>query len=192
MPRSGSSLTAGIFSQHGVWTGRCRPADTYNPKGFFENLDIKKLLLKHFGNLTQKMREAEFNPDFLPEARNVLPDEFLVKHSAMYANAWQGLDVKFIFVRRDLEANTNSCFRTGMVGNRPKAQIREIIISHHEVMDRIEREHGGVNVFTDELVEGNYESIKEALEYCGLTFNQDIVEGFINKDYWHYASRTAS
>jgi len=38
--RSGTSMTAGLFAAHGVWFGRCKPADWYNPKGYFEHLEI--------------------------------------------------------------------------------------------------------------------------------------------------------
>ena len=47
--RSGSSLVAGIFAKHGVWTGNCHPGNKYNPEGYFENIAIQRAMQNHFG-----------------------------------------------------------------------------------------------------------------------------------------------
>lgn len=47
-PRSGTSMTAGVFHQHGVWVGSCRPGSNRNPKGFFENKKIKNILMERY------------------------------------------------------------------------------------------------------------------------------------------------
>ena len=42
--RSGTSMTAGLFSQHGVFFGNCmEPHKTKNPKGYFENKWLKSV-----------------------------------------------------------------------------------------------------------------------------------------------------
>ena len=46
VPRSGTSMTAGISAELGVFTGATVPPGVSNPKGFFENVEIRESVLK--------------------------------------------------------------------------------------------------------------------------------------------------
>jgi len=43
MHRSGTSLTAGLLSRLGVYMGESRPPDAFNPTGYFEDEDFKRV-----------------------------------------------------------------------------------------------------------------------------------------------------
>lgn len=182
-PRSGSSLTTGILSKHGFWTGRCREADENNPKGYFENLDIKALLKRHCGAVhVSTGTEAEPILGFKGMTENILPKYgWAVKHSAMYWRVWDGFDVKFILVRRPDESIFQSNYQTGFMVGSPE-KIRNSIKRHSEVMDKID----GVNVFTDEIVKGDYSSLERAFEYLQLPMDRDIVDDFVEPRHWHF------
>jgi len=47
--RSGSSLVAGLLACHGVWVGETRPPDRWNRRGYFENTELKRALIRRFG-----------------------------------------------------------------------------------------------------------------------------------------------
>lgn len=46
-PRSGSSLTGLLLHSFGLWSGDTKEANEFNPKGFYENLEISQLLIDY-------------------------------------------------------------------------------------------------------------------------------------------------
>ncbi len=46
-PRSGSSLTGLLLHYFGLWSGDTKEANEFNPKGFYENLEISQLLIDY-------------------------------------------------------------------------------------------------------------------------------------------------
>lgn len=46
-PRSGSSLTGLLLHSFGLWSGDTKEANKFNPKGFYENLEISQLLIDY-------------------------------------------------------------------------------------------------------------------------------------------------
>lgn len=46
-PRSGSSLTGLLLHSFGLWSGDTKEANEFNPKGFYENLQISQLLIDY-------------------------------------------------------------------------------------------------------------------------------------------------
>lgn len=184
IPRSGSSLIAGLFHIHGVWVGRCQKPDKYNPKGYFENLDIKKELKKRYGRLSHTGRRAEAQRGFRGSIHPYTPEsgKWLFKCSAMYLNAWHEFSPQFICVRRSWTGTTESNKNTNFLGTKEPKRITELIASHHQEMNRAE----GVNVYPDELINRDYSSLYEAFEYCGIKLNEEAVDNFIDTSAWHY------
>lgn len=191
MPRSGSSMTAGIFSKHGVWTGRTHPGSTPNPKGYFENLDFKEDLIRRYGRLAQTTSPATHCDGFAQFVRRTAPEgkKWLVKHSAMYRKAWDEFSPKFVCVRRRIDGLLGSNRKSGFLGTRDDVEMRKIIEAHNEQMDIAVSLQGGMNVYPDEWIEGNYESIEKALEFCGIEPNRSVIEDFVEPEYWERWSR---
>lgn len=188
-PRSGSSMTAGLFAQHGVWVGICRGGNENNPKGYFENTLIKKQIKTLFG--IELLRDAPILPDpaFMPEvyrirdSQNYTGGPWLVKHSALYWRIWD--KAKFVCVRRPVASVVQSNIDIGLYRDKwNREQLTTIMENHNTEMDYVVRHHGGRNVYTDDIVRGDYLSLKDAMEYCGIEMDFSIVRSFVEPKYW--------
>lgn len=189
IPRSGTSMTAGIFAKHGVWVGKCREGTSMNPKGFFENLAVKRMIHRNFGTrLTAHNRLAWPVDGWQEEIEQILRREgytdgpWLVKHGAMAWPAWHEFSPHWVCVRR------HNAVRSAPKVVRPAKGLTmdEIVAYNNEQMDIVRDEHGGVDVFTDEVVAGDYTSLERTFDACGLTFGPSIADKFVEPDYWHH------
>ena len=61
-PRSGSSLLSYILHNEGIQVGETKPADKYNPNGYFENLKIRELVIKHLKKQDVRNQGKKFQP----------------------------------------------------------------------------------------------------------------------------------
>jgi len=186
LPRSGSSMTAGIFAQHGVWVGPSKDADDHNAKGYFESLPFKQAIIDAVGRIVHRGVLAPQVPGWKSQALGLIERHgytggpWLVKHSAMYYPIWHEFDARYICVRRDLKAIERSGRQSGYLRN------AAAIPPHVEAMDHVRDHLGGVDVFTDEVVRGNYDSLERAFDYCGLELDPSIVNDFVDPTLWHY------
>lgn len=187
-------MTAGLFFKHGVWFGECRAPSPENAKGFFENGEIKREMIKRWGKLTlaRDVTKFEENPYCEPQdgfkdfVESVKKKEGYTeglwgyKQSALYKNAWHEYQPKFVGVRREnvLQANID---RQNMFGTKDPKRVQRMIDLHYSVIDECE-----VIVKTDEIVKGDYLSLHDAMDYCGIEMQPDIVEDFVEPKLWHY------
>jgi len=189
MGRSGSSLTAGIFHEHGVWVGDCLRADARNPKGYFENIEIKKALQKRSGRTIDRV--YDYDPgwrEFVDreiERQGYSGGPWLVKHNAIFWPVWGDYDPSWVLVRRDPEVIFRSIRKAGFCRWMNDAKLREVIQLHNDQMDYIRDTLGGVDVDTDAVVNGDHETLREAVEHCGLSFNPEIAHSFVDTEHWH-------
>jgi len=178
-PRSGSSMTAGLFAKHGVWVGPYRDGDSHNRKGYFESLPFKRALIKHCGRIVKAGQLADKVPGWREIAERILYQNgytggpWLVKHSAMYLPVWHEFRPRFVCVRRA---------DSGMRASEKATGMRADIKAHKAVMDAVD----GIDVFTDELIAGEYGSIERAFDYCGIEFDPAIADDFIDPSLWHF------
>lgn len=186
-PRSGSSMTAGIFAEHGVWTGDC-PArhQPRNPRGTFENIAIRDIIREHNGKLVKSGEVSDRIPGFREKVEKAMLAQgykggpWLWKGSCIYWPAWYEWDAcKFVVVRRDIEATIRSINRPPYaLPTHDQAKLRKIIELHHQQLDVL-LEMGAFEVDTNAVTQGDFSSIKAAIEGCGLTFNQEITNEFV-------------
>ena len=186
MPRSGSSMTAGIFAEHGVWVGPCRPPSRENAKGHFESVPLKNEIISTVGAIVQKGVLAPKLQGWKDRALDVIRKAgytggpWLFKSSAMYYPLWHEFDAKFVCVRRKVESIKQSGTKTGYF------RRLEAIPAHVEAMDYVRDNLGGVDVMTDEVIAGDYSSLERAFDHCGLSFDNQIVSDFVDPSLWHY------
>jgi len=179
-PRSGSSMTAGLFAKHGAWVGPCMPGNKRNEKGYFESIPFKRSLLENCGRLVESGDVANPVPGWREIAERILSDNgytggpWLVKHSALYYPVWHEFSPRFICVRRSDQGLRASEEATGMIAN---------IEAHKAVMDAV----GGVDVFTDDIVAGDFSSLERAFDFCDIRMDRAIVDDFVEPSLWHYA-----
>lgn len=185
MPRSGSSMVAGLFAEHGCWYGRCRAGDKMNPKGYYENLDIKDWMIRNHGRLAQTTQMARRGKPLRPFVKGLLKGHegpWIAKHSAMYLMAWWEFRPTFVCVRRSVKGIMGSNSECGYLGTKDPHDMRTIIDAHHSAMDL----SSGVNVYTDALVAGDYESLYLAMKTAGLNMDESKVRGFVDPEHWHH------
>lgn len=183
-PRTGSSMTAGLFAKHGVWVGNCREGDGLNKKGYFENQDFKRLVkgIRLIG--IHIADRTPFEPDKRVTDRliNLQPEApWLVKSSAMYWKQFDHLKPYYICVRR----NKADC----MASNKRALLYREgheaSFDRHAKEMDYLVETRQAINVYTDEVNQGDYSSLERAFEHCGIEIDLDIVKDFVSPKLWH-------
>jgi len=173
--RSGTSLIAGIFCLHGVFFGQCREADNNNPKGYFENKKISNIK-------RQTKSQHVFKRE---EIHNILVEEgylgglWGVKFLPDSINMWDNFNPTFICCRREIEQNYKSYSR---FFNASKPNFTSYYHKMHKAMDKV----SDFDIKTKDVVNGDYSSLKKAINSIGLVFDKELTNNFIEKDYWHF------
>ena len=186
--RSGSSMFAGIFHNHGCFVGKTQPPNVQNEKGFFENLTLKHRMKNKFGfDLLGPI--PEYDPDFKSQVYTILHEQgyrggpWLMKTGVSYWKVWSGFHPKYVKVTRSLDAILKSYKNTPYLKNKyTRDQIERIITRQYHMMNEIP----GPYLEYERAIDGDYTQIKTALEYCGIPYDEHIVEHFIDKRLKHY------
>lgn len=186
LPRSGTSMVAGLFARHGVFTGNCKEADERNRKGFFEHVGFTSLVLELYGKgIVSKGIPVNPHPGLKRRLLEMIDKEgyefgpWLIKHAPVYYPIWGDFEPKFIFVRRDTESITRSAEGVGWRTTH--------IAGGQELLSAWAHKHKAPQVLSNELIRGNYISIQKAFEYCGLTFDEHIAADFIEPALWKHS-----
>lgn len=196
LPRSGSSMTAGIFHAHGVWVGACRAPNRNNPKGHFESNVIRDALISTHGAIVHAGELAKPVPGFREAVTAALEADgyeggpWLWKGSCLYWPAWFEFSPQWIVVRRPKDATFRSCRSSQVFGaGLSDERLQEVIDIHHRELDKLVTEHGAIEVDTDAVANGDDSTVRRAIERCGLTFDAAITDHFVDKALWHFGSR---
>lgn len=184
-PRSGTSLTAGVLAACGAWVGECRPANRFNPKGYFENV-----------RLTQHRKAGSLTPT---NVERVLQEEGYRGGQWLYKCApggflhWIRFKPLWVLVYRDPEEVVASRLRFGGLSDLPanyhdEDLARQKVRDDQALMDRIYAKppgdttaiqlHGAA-VLKDECTR------KLLVDACGLTYDPDAVGAFLDPELWH-------
>ena len=193
MPRSGSSMIAGIFAAHGVWVGNNK-AGGRNPKGSFENTALRNLVMMLYdgkglverGETAHSIQTFRMLVESAIEADGYKGGPWLWKGSAMYWPAWHQFEPKWIVCRRELDAVLRSSLDPPYVYGRLLADAVRRIIERHEAQLNVLVGKGALEVDTAAVVSGDYTTIKAAIEDCGLAFDEDATRAFVDPTQWHY------
>ena len=193
-PRSGSSMTAGIFAEHGVWTGICRPPNQHNAKGHFENTAIKKVIIQMQGAIVHSGKLAERLPEFKDAVLaavsrdNYTGGDWLWKGSALYWPAFYQFQPKWVLCNRPSDQIFASCRSSGIFGKAlSDGELRQNIEFHKKQMDYLKDNAGAFEVDTYEVAQGNYDSIELALAGCGIEPDRNVIDGFVDKSLWRHS-----
>lgn len=186
--RSGSSMFAGIFAHHGVFTGRNHRPDQYNAKGYYENLDIKKRMKHRFGfELLDPY--PKYDPDWASQVRTILRMQgykygpWLYKVGARFHALWKDFNPRILKVRRDRDAILESYKRTNFLLSKYSfEQVTKIIDDQREVMESLP----GCWLDYELAIEGDFSQLEVAFHYCGLEFDPTITENFIDNTLRHF------
>jgi hypothetical protein len=188
-------MVAGLFAAHGVWTGECGDtASAWNPKGLFENVSIKKLLLDRYGptpSLLGEMTIADEPPaKFAREVADVLDSDgyrggaWLVKISGLRCRAFHDFNPIYVTVRRAGHAILQSFVRCS--GGHHKWGDLEYGLGYQTaVLDSRERQ-GALRIDSELLIAREYAQIGDVFARCGVPFKSSIADRWIERELWHF------
>lgn len=193
-PRTGSSLVTKIFADHGVWLGNISNKDNGFGHLTYENVNLN-LCVKNIVKSQRVHDEWEYGTPINANAKSLAAVADIVKSinprepwaykvSVELAPLFFQFNPKMIFVERDEEQAAQSMVDKG--SGRAKTEALDIHRKRMALMQAIQSEHGGEWVDTDELIEGNYKTIKKAVEFVGLTFDPIIVDKSVNPEQWRH------
>ncbi|MGI9506781.1 MAG: hypothetical protein ACR2RE_27385, partial [Geminicoccaceae bacterium] len=179
--RSGSSMVAGLLWVMGCWIGYTRYGDDWNPRGYFENTALKKLLKKTFG--FELLRPFPAASDGWRDAvaaelkaQGYRRGPWLFKTGVHYAGVWGEFDPIVVKVMRNRDQILESYRRYGGIWH----SLGDVAAT--EVIDRgLDRLAilSGIEVDSEKLVAGNYSGIEKVCQRACLPFNARAVHDFI-------------
>lgn len=179
--RSGSSMIAKIFAAHGV---KNKMSGDYP----YEDWHIKKWLRD------SGFKQDHGNPKPVPDWLVSKFQPFIKAHNTGF---WKGdafefplfepLNPKILTIIRDLD-----CAAASLQDKNPSAakqktsEVKRLQQLRYDYAASIINKYGGVTMYADEIVDGNYASLKAAMEYCGITFDPEKADKIIDPSKWHF------
>lgn len=174
--RSGSSLTAGLLHYHGVWVGDCRPADKRNPKGYFENQELKFVRTK--------------GPVYFKEIQHILRNQgykggpWLVKHGPQHWWNWLPLHPRFVLCRRNKKFSVDSWMKHETKSLEVMERYQRTKVKRdNEELDRVRDEYNGIEFHPGSLSKG-FTELFELFEKLGIEPNEDVCREFYEPSLW--------
>ena len=208
LPRTGTSLMAGILAEHGVFTGDTISPSIDNAKGFFEHKNIREKVIKPILSINgfdplgvKKLPPIGFSPKVANKSGQDLRQIFykLLKADG-YKNdsIWAYKDAKillmwrmfheafpeanWIITKRSTKGFIDSCLRTSFMSQH--STDTEFWGSYSiEMNSRINDLHRELSsvffVNIDSVIAGDYSQLKEVLDGCKIEFSEKLVESFV-------------
>ena len=209
VPRSGTSMVAGLLHECGAWAGKTVLGSPENPKGFYEHIVLRETMNKKILSSlncdplgVKALPEIDQLPD-IPDLGNIVKQviqaegytedrPWLFKDPKL-SLIWPILRAAFpsarwIIVRRKNEDIIRSCLNTHfMVRHSTDPLFWRSWID--EYLDRLDRLKGsGVwwrEVWPHELASGDFGVLHQLINELDLNWNEQIVEEFILPGSWH-------
>lgn len=192
-PRSGSSMTAGLFAAHGVWVGTCRPPGPWNAKGFFENVPVKKIIINMHKAIVRKGIIAQKTPGFRAAVLEAIKADgysdgpWLWKGSAMYWPAFFEFEPRFVVVNRPRDQIFSSTRKSKMLNqNETAEQLYANIDFHQQQMDYLVTYKQAARVNTYDLIRGDFASIERAFIHAQVDYDEKIARDFVEPKLWRH------
>ena len=210
--RGGTSMMTGLCAACGAWTGHTMPGNDFNPKGYFEHEGLKSVL--HLMLQISGYNDSDdLPPESLIDTRDADRLHHVLE-TLMLAEGYQGgpwvmknpkipffwryfdriyPDAKWIITRRDKASILKSMQRVNVLTLKPKAEpftadiLSRVIDGYMMRLDSIERQLPADRVRTlssDDIVAGNMDTLKDVMEWAGLTYDDSAVKEFIEPAYF--------
>lgn len=209
LPRSGTSLVAGLLHTCGAWVGDTVPGDDRNPRGYFEHVIVRERIVKQLlsridcdplgvfplppldltltvPKLAQAIGSVLERENYDASMPWLYKDAKLTLIWPAFARAFP--DATWVIVKRDREQIIDSCIRTPFMAQHGAArEFWDEFVTEYETRLAIlaETVKRPAVVEPQKLIEGNYAAFKEVLSLCNLQFREALVDEFICNDFWH-------
>lgn len=213
-PRSGTSLVAGIVERCGAQGGKTCGPTAANRRGQYENEALRNAVTKPFLRaLEVDPLGQDPLPDILLVSLNAtnsrtwssmrakvlstmkgqgvdLDEPWYVKEPKLCL-IWPLWDMMFpeaawLVVRRDDDEIAESCLRTNFMRRYKNKVGWQPWIDHHKLrMEEIECECSSFEVWSKHIVRGDMIEISAAIEWAGLTWDQNAVNEFVAPQLYH-------
>jgi len=209
LPRSGTSLVAGLLHACGAWVGNTVLGDAANPRGYFEHVIVRERIVKQLlsrvhcdpmgvnplspldlslrvSNLEKVLGAVLAREDYNANMPWLYKDAKLTLVWPAFAHAFP--DATWVIVKRDPQQVIDSCLRTPfMAQHGADREFWEVFVAQYEtrlasLAQTVERH---VMVEPQKLVGGDYSDLKKVLSLCDLQFRKAAVDEFICNDFWH-------
>ena len=159
-----------------------------NPKGFFENIELKAALReyaggKHFETMAEGKEGLRERFEQIILSQGYEGQKWLFKCGSTFHNMFFEFNPTWVKVWREPEHIIKSIRNAGFHREKDDWQLTRMIAIHHRAMWELP----GFTVHTQKLIDGDDSEIRSVIEGLGLEYNSSITEQFINRDYWHYA-----
>jgi len=209
LPRSGTSLVAGLLAESGAWVGRTVPGGPPNPRGFFEHIALRegvnKGILRALGMDPLGVRRLPAPDELLPvdnlreTVQRILREEgydgtrpWLFKDAKLtllwplWAQAFPR--ARWVIVERPLGDVIRSCRRTHFMAQHglSEAQWQDWADAYRQ---RLHALRAGVawwrDLESDPLVHGVTAPFVALAEALGLRPDLGRIRAFILPESWH-------
>ncbi len=213
LPRSGTSLIAGLLAESGAWVGKTVPGGPPNPRGFFEHIALREGVVKSI------LRVLECDPlgvrrlpelDTLPPVDNLRETvhQLLRREGYDGRRPWLFKDAKltllwpqwaaafpqarWVIVRRDIEAVIDSCLRTHFMAwhGLDRHRWRQWAEAYLERLRRLKASVPWAReIHPHTLVAGDWSPFLGLAETLGLEPEPQRLHRFLLPERWHQSQR---
>lgn len=203
-PRSGSSITAMILSNLGLFSGETKKGDEFNIRGYFENLAISKLEVDYMrANDTENLGKR-FNPinlsageaDFGSAVKKVVLDQGIKESQRWFYKSprmtfcwklWHKHfpDAQWIIVRRNKHEVLKSIQQTKFMDayNTEQDWLKYLSIFESLQYD-IKKQCSAIEFDINRVFEGQPEEIDRLCKFICINPIDALLKG-IDKRYWN-------
>jgi len=192
-PRSGSSLIASLINFAGIFGGDMKPADEWNKKGYFENFQLRKILIDFLRENDSQLLYKRFHPVNLATTIeglreiivNIMLDEginpgqrFFLKNFKMVF-AWKSFynsfpDAKWIFIERNQQNMINSMINAPFLVHDNENDWNEFIHSFNENIRGI-KNYADTYTLQIENVLTNVDEVMKLFAFCDIEYNPEVL-----------------
>jgi hypothetical protein len=172
-------MVSNIFIKHGVWWGDTIAKQEWDEGGehhsyvSYENQNIKKILLRYKTRHWKKVHMTPVFPveGFADAVAKITPSDktWMMKTGVEYFNAFKELNPYNIYIKRSPEGVAKSL--STKRANASYDDAYEAAVWRFNYMDQLQEQYGGVSVNTDDIVQGDFSEMQDAIEYCGLEWS---------------------
>jgi hypothetical protein len=208
LPRSGTSMVAGLLHACGAWVGSTLAGDEQNPRGYFEHAFIRekvvKSILARLGHDPLGVRSIPaLDLSLRVEALSELVGQIIradgygegpwLYKDAKLSLIWPAFadafpDAQWVLVQRDPEQVIQSCLRTPFMAQHSSdpAFWENFVDRYTKYLEALSETGRNVHTISSEdILNGSYGQLQHIMELCGLEFIKSEVDAFVCKDYWH-------